>query len=108
MRLFVLLLLLFSIQFITLNAGYVVPPVNLPSAPYDIWAHYHWVWLANGSGRSKSDILKLVSDYLSYDIPVGAVNIDSAWPSKYQNFIWNSTKISKCISNGPIVYIHKI
>jgi alpha-glucosidase (family GH31 glycosyl hydrolase) len=73
------------------HGEYMIPPVRLSSAPYDIWAHYHWVWLANPQENQEA-ILKLVSDYQSYNIPVGAVNIDSSWPSTYQNFLWNLEK----------------
>lgn len=83
---FFLFLFIYFIQ-----GEYVVPPVRLSSAPYDIWAHFHWVWLANPQENQQA-ILQLVSDYKSYNIPVGAVNIDSAWPSTYQNFLWNLEK----------------
>jgi alpha-glucosidase (family GH31 glycosyl hydrolase) len=68
--------------------SYIVKPADLNAAPYDIWAHYHWVWLSNPK-ENQNAIIELVNDYKSYDIPVGAVNLDSAWPQNYQNFIWN-------------------
>lgn len=73
------------------DGDFIVEPVNLSSAPYAEWAHSHWVWFANPD-ESQSSLLGLVDDYQSHQIPVGAVNIDSAWPQKYQNFIWNSEK----------------
>jgi len=86
------LVLACSISNLALSAvDYIIPPVNLTKSPYDLWAHYHWVWLANPEENQKN-ISQLVSDYLSYDIPVGAVNVDSSWPMTYQNFIWNKEK----------------
>ncbi len=34
----------------------------------------------------------MVSEYTKRGIPVGAVNIDSAWTTGFNNFIWNNTK----------------
>ena len=68
---------------------FVVPPVTLSEAPYAPWAHFHWIWLANTGEENQTNIMQLVKDYQSYGVPVGAVNLDSAWPDKYQNFIFN-------------------
>ncbi len=70
-------------------AQYVVPPVSLPSAPYVEWAHTHFIWL-NGKSQTQTLLTQLVSDYLQRDIPVGGINIDSAWSTGYNNFIWNT------------------
>ena len=35
---------------------------------------------------SHQNVTKLVSDYKSYDIPVGALNIDSEWATAFNNF----------------------
>lgn len=80
---------LFTVLFcLNLANCYIVKPANLTQAPYDIWAHYHWIWLANDEGEQNATI-KLVNDYIAHDIPVGAVNLDSSWPLNYNNFIWN-------------------
>lgn len=34
----------------------------------------------------------MVYGYLSRDIPVGAIDIDSGWTTGYNNFIWNTDK----------------
>ena len=70
---------------------FVVPPEKLSQSPYAPWAHYHWIWWDHAN-ENQSSLLQLVHDYQSYDIPVGAINFDSAWPDKYQNFIWNKQK----------------
>lgn len=79
-------------QKIQLIKPFVVEPVKLAEAPYAEWAHYHWVWFGNTRGyefETQANLLDLVNDYLSRSIPVGAINVDSAWPVNYQNFKWN-------------------
>jgi len=34
----------------------------------------------------------MVSTYLALDIPLGAVDIDSAWSTGINNFIWDTVK----------------
>lgn len=34
----------------------------------------------------------MVAEYLKRGIPVGAVNIDSAWTTGFNNFLWDSKK----------------
>ena len=70
--------------------NYVVEPVKLEESLYPEWAHYHWIWLSFSDG-TQENLTQLYKDYQSYDIPVGAINIDSSWPEKFQNFIWNAT-----------------
>ena len=84
---FIVLIFVFIAKF-TVTISYIIKPANLTEAPYDIWAHYHWIWLGFDD-ENQDSIKKLVDDYRSYDIPVGAVNLDSSWPIKYENFIWN-------------------
>jgi alpha-glucosidase (family GH31 glycosyl hydrolase) len=72
-----------------LAGEYIVEPVRLNEAPYAQWAHYHWVWLSKPSETQES-LVDLVNDYLARSIPVGAVNVDSGWPERYQNFKWNA------------------
>ena len=90
-KIYLICLCLFAFSLRINCKDYIIQPANLTSSPYDIWAHYHWIWLANPEENQKN-ISKLVDDYISYDIPVGAVNIDSSWPQTYQNFIWNAGK----------------
>ena len=99
--LFIFILLVFCSS----GNSYIVKPENLNSAPYDIWAHYHWIWLANEEGEQNATI-KLVNDYISYDIPVGAVNLDSSWPLNYNNFIWNQKYYKN--ASEMIDYFHSI
>jgi hypothetical protein len=54
------------------------------------WAFEHWAWEDNGN--TQSDIEGLVDGYLSRDIPVGAVIIDSPWESHYNDFIWDTDR----------------
>jgi hypothetical protein len=66
---------------------YIVPPVSLPKALYADWAHKHWVWI-NAAHQNQSALLQLVKDYQARDIPVGAIDIDSAWSTGINNFVW--------------------
>jgi alpha-glucosidase (family GH31 glycosyl hydrolase) len=34
----------------------------------------------------------MYTNYTYYGIPVGAINIDSAWSTGFNNFIWNTEK----------------
>ncbi len=85
-------------QFLFFLSTFIVPPAELPFATYHSWAHkvcnqfchktstnsntlswsQHWVWNHN-SNSNQVNVSYLVNEYLSYDIPVGAVNIDSTW-----------------------------
>ena len=70
---------------VTVSAVVVVPSARLASAPYAEWAHHHWVWY--NSGHNQSEIQDMVADYFSYNITVGAVDVDSGWSTGYNNFI---------------------
>lgn len=67
----------------------IVPPVQLQSAPYAEWAHHHWVWL-DAKRQNQSILLDMVQQYLHYNIPVGALNVDSMWSTGINNFIWDT------------------
>ena len=84
------ILLILSFKFAP-NYSYIVEPVNLAQSPYALWAHFHWIWLANHD-ETQDSLIQLLDDYDSYSIPVGGIIIDSSWPETYQNFKWNSTK----------------
>ena len=48
--------------------------------PCPAWAHTHMVWLGRLQ-ENQDDSSSLVRDYLSYNISVGGLNLDSAWQS---------------------------
>ena len=60
-------------------------PGNPPICPR--WALEPWVWEDNINTRQSTQ--KLVEGYLSRNIPVGAVIIDSPWSTAYNDFEWN-------------------
>jgi alpha-glucosidase (family GH31 glycosyl hydrolase) len=61
---------------------------NPPICPR--WALEPWVWEDNGNTRQSTEAL--VGDYLSRDIPVGVVLIDSPWSTGYNNFVWDTNR----------------
>jgi alpha-glucosidase (family GH31 glycosyl hydrolase) len=61
-------------------------PQNKP--PWPEWAFHHWVWEDESTQKSATD---LVNDYLSHNIPVGAIIIDSPWETGYNTFEWDKT-----------------
>lgn len=63
------------------NAGEDKPLVSPP--PWPAWVHRHWVWENSGTAESAT---KLVDDYLSRNIPVGAVIIDRPWQTEPNSF----------------------
>lgn len=54
-----------------------------PVPPWPEWAFYHWVWEDESTEESA---IALVDGYLSRDIPVGAIIIDSPWETGYNTF----------------------
>jgi alpha-glucosidase (family GH31 glycosyl hydrolase) len=58
------------------------PVVSPP--PWPEWVHRHWVWENAGTEESAT---QLVNDYLSRNIPVGAVIIDRPWQTEPNTFI---------------------
>eukprot|EP01089_Gocevia_fonbrunei_P020690 TRINITY_DN7769_c0_g1_i2.p1 TRINITY_DN7769_c0_g1~~TRINITY_DN7769_c0_g1_i2.p1 ORF type:complete len:588 (-),score=108.30 TRINITY_DN7769_c0_g1_i2:90-1853(-) len=68
---------------------YTIPPSDQPSPLYPEWAHHHWVWLSSSQANQTSE-MQFVNDFLAYDIPVGAVDIDSQWATADNNFVWNT------------------
>lgn len=57
------------------------PPVS------PAWVFDHWVW--EDDVNTADAVWKLVDGYAKYDIPVGAVIIDSPWSTEYNNFVFN-------------------
>jgi alpha-glucosidase (family GH31 glycosyl hydrolase) len=60
-----------------------------PAPPWPAWAFTHWVWEDESTAESAT---ALVDGYLSRDIPVGAVIIDSPWATGYSTFVWDETR----------------
>jgi len=73
------------------SAAYVVEPTDTPSAPYPDWAHRHWAWVSSDDSNQTS-VLANLDGYLTRNIPVGAVNVDSAWSTGFNDFIFNPDK----------------
>ncbi len=73
------------------GTAFVVPPARLNAAPYADWAHKHWVWLSSDRAN-QSSMLAYAQEYLDHNISVGAVDIDSAWSTGFNNFIINTEK----------------
>eukprot|EP01100_Stratorugosa_tubuloviscum_P007366 TRINITY_DN3076_c0_g1_i1.p1 TRINITY_DN3076_c0_g1~~TRINITY_DN3076_c0_g1_i1.p1 ORF type:complete len:621 (-),score=259.19 TRINITY_DN3076_c0_g1_i1:60-1853(-) len=108
LKLFASLLLLFFIVANSENTNpqvYIVPPSNALAALYPEWAHYHWVWLSSSQANQQAEI-QLVEDYLSHNISVGCVNIDSAWSTGFNDFIFNTAKYPD--PQGMIDHFHSL
>jgi len=86
----IVLILVLTIT-IALSKRIVIDSVVLLPTNYNIWAHHHLVWIHNSVG-SQSNITDLVNQYLSHNIPVSAVNIDSTWETQFNNFIIDTNK----------------
>ena len=69
------LLIVFLILFSLLNAysQNASESANPPVIPY--WAFGHWIW--EDQENSRKAVEQIVNGYLSHDIPVGAIIIDS-------------------------------
>ncbi len=63
-------------------------PNNPPVTPR--WAFEPWVWEDNGNTRSSTE--SVVSGYLSRQIPVGGVIVDSPWETGYNTLVWDSSR----------------
>ncbi len=61
---------------------------NPPICP--AWAFEPWVWEDNIN--TQETIEGIVDNYLSLNIPVGAVIIDSPWSNYYNDFTWDLSK----------------
>lgn len=55
---------------------------------YAEWAHHHLVW--KSSGHPQQVIVEMLKNYSAFNISVGAVNVDSAWSTGFNNFIFNT------------------
>ena len=82
----------------------IVPAVALTPTNYQIWAHYHWVWL-HASLDNQANVTLLLDGYKTNNIPVGAVNLDSAWSTEFNNFEVDTSKFPDF--KGMIQEIHE-
>jgi autotransporter-associated beta strand protein len=63
-------------------------PGNPPITPR--WAFEPWVW--DGNSQVTAAATNLVTQYLTNQIPVGAVIIDDPWFTSYVDFNWNTNQ----------------
>jgi alpha-D-xyloside xylohydrolase len=70
---------------------FVVEPSVEAEGLYPEWAHYHMVWLSSSDSNQTAD-LELISEYLAHNITVGGTNIDSAWATGFNSFVWDPKK----------------
>lgn len=68
-------------------AGASPNPANPPITPR--WAFQPWVWEDNGNTRATTEMV--VNGYMSRQIPVGAVIIDSPWETSYNTLVWDTS-----------------
>jgi alpha-glucosidase (family GH31 glycosyl hydrolase) len=54
------------------------------------WAFEPWAWEDNTNTRQSTE--SLISGYISRQIPVGAVIIDSPWETTYNTLAWDTTR----------------
>lgn len=84
-------MILLFVLFLSTFSNYIVPPTSLTPAPYPEWSHHHWIWLHNNQLNQVS-LLELYHGYISRDIPVGTVLVDSQWSTGVNNFIFDRRK----------------
>jgi alpha-glucosidase (family GH31 glycosyl hydrolase) len=70
---------------------FVVAPSVEAEGLYPEWSHYHMVWRNSETSNETAD-LELVLDYLAHNITVGGTNIDSAWATGFNSFVWDAKK----------------
>jgi alpha-glucosidase (family GH31 glycosyl hydrolase) len=87
-----------------LSADQIVGPASIKAATHAIWAHYHMVWLHHGV-TNQQNVTDLFDGYKSRGIPVGGVNIDSGWSTKFNNFEVDTTKFPNLANL--IDYLHE-
>lgn len=54
------------------------------------WAFEPWAWEDNTNTRQSTE--SVITGYLSRQIPVGAVIIDSPWETTYNTLVWDTTR----------------
>jgi alpha-glucosidase (family GH31 glycosyl hydrolase) len=70
------------------DVGSPPPGTTPPITPR--WAFEPWAWEDNTNTRQSTE--SLVAGYLSRQIPVGAVIIDSPWETSYNTLAWDTTR----------------
>jgi hypothetical protein len=49
-------------------------PAQINAAPYDIWAHCHWVWLS-AFDSNQANVTAYVADYAAHNVTVGTTMV---------------------------------
>jgi alpha-D-xyloside xylohydrolase len=70
------------------DAPSLPPGTTPPITPR--WAFEPWAWEDNTNTRQSTE--SLISGYISRQIPVGAVIIDSPWETTYNTLTWDTTR----------------
>jgi alpha-glucosidase (family GH31 glycosyl hydrolase) len=66
------------------------PPPGTTPPVTPRWAFEPWAWEDNTNTRQSTE--SLITGYLSRQIPVGAVIIDSPWETTYNTLLWDTTR----------------
>ncbi len=76
----------------TTDAGVDRPPPPPGTTPpiTPRWAFEPWAWEDNTNTRQSTE--SLIAGYISRQIPVGAVIIDSPWETTYDTLVWDTTR----------------
>ncbi len=72
------------------GAGGSGPPPGTTPPLTPRWAFEPWAWEDNTNTRQSTE--SLISGYLSRQIPVGAVIVDSPWETAYNTLAWDTTR----------------
>jgi alpha-D-xyloside xylohydrolase/trinucleotide repeat-containing gene 6 protein len=63
------------------------------------------VWLPQSTETQQGEI-DLVNGYLSRDIPVGCLNVDSNWSTGVNNYVWDLEKFPN--ASAMIAHFHSL
>ncbi|HZL17532.1 MAG TPA: TIM-barrel domain-containing protein, partial [Polyangia bacterium] len=72
----------------TADASPPVPGTTPPVTPR--WAFEPWAWEDNTNTQQSTE--SVISGYISRQIPVGAVIVDSPWETTFNTLIWDTTR----------------
>ena len=72
----------------TTDAALPPPGTTPPLTPR--WAFEPWAWEDNTNTRASTE--SVITGYISRQIPVGAVIIDSPWETTYDTLTWDTTR----------------
>lgn len=70
------------------NNHFTMDTADTYNLPWPAWVFSHWIWEDESTQQSAQ---QLMDDYLAYDIPVGAIIIDSPWETGYNTFVFDQT-----------------